>query len=441
MPLCLFFPLSGVLSAEEPPSSSLEIGKRAATGRLTLDQAVALALQFHPSLRAARATVRTQESLVGVAKADLFPRLDLTAGYRRATSNFAPNPTVPGLSRPGSSGPSSQSFDNYTGSLSLQQRIFDFGKTGAAVQAAKEGVRATQWDEEAVRGEVAVNVKVAYFGLLGSRRLVRVNEETVRQFEEHLAKAEGLFQVGARPKFDVTKARVDLTNARLMLIQAKNAAEVARVTLANAIGLPDRPIGEMEDSLDFNKMEITEAQAVEEALTGRPELRSFGAKRRAGESSIRAAERNYFPVLSGTADYTYRGQDFPLVWNWGLGLNLTFPIFSGFLQQSQLAQARANLTTVLSNEEVLRQNVTLEVRQASLSLQEAEERVRVSDLVVHQAEENLELANGRYQAGVASSVERTDAQVLLTNAKTSQVQALYDYKVAEARLLRAMGRL
>jgi outer membrane protein TolC len=430
--LFLIFLIPRSLFAQPAPS---------AADRLTLSQAITLALQSHPSISAARGTSRVQEARVGEAKADLYPHLDLSATYRRATANFAPTPqTGSSLNRIATSGTSTDSFNNYSAGVTLQQRIFDFGKTGAAVDAAKEGLKAREWDEEATVENVVVNVKVAYFGLLGQRHLVRVNEETVRQFEQHLKQAEGFFKIGTRPKFDVTKAEVDLTNAQLNLIQARNAAEVARVTLANAIGLPNRPIGELEELLDFKKFEITETAALDEALQHRPELLSLFANQRAGEALVRSAQRSYYPVLSGVADYTYRGQDFPLVWNWDVGFNLTFPLFSGYLLKSQLAEARANLTITQANEESLRQTILLEVRQSYLNLLEAEERVRLSNLVVRQAEENLALANGRFQAGIGNSVERTDAQVLLTNAKTSQIQALYDYKTDEARLEKAMGR-
>lgn len=413
----------------------------AAADRLTLDQAITLALRSHPSLSAARGTSRAQEARLGGVKADLYPRLDLNASYRRATANFAPSSqTGRSLNQIGGAGRSNDAFNNYTASVGLQQRIFDFGRTGAAVEAARENLNARRWDEEATAENVVVNVKIAYFGLLGQRHLVRVNEETVRQFEQHLQQAEGFFKIGTRPKFDVTKAEVDLTNAQLDLIRAKNAAEVARITLANAIGLPERPIGELEDPLDFKKVEIGEAEAQEEALQRRPEFLSLIAARRAGEATVRSAERSFFPVLSGTANYTYRGQEFPLVWNWDVGLNLTFPLFSGYLLRSQLAEARANVGTIEANQESLRQSILLEVRQSYLNLQEAGERVRVSNLVVRQAEENFALANGRFQAGIGASVERTDSQVLLTNARTQQIQALYDYKVAEARLEKAMGR-
>lgn len=420
--LIVLFLFSAHVFAEEPS---------AAVGRLTLKEAVEIALSRHPALLAAGGDIQVQRARVGQTRANFFPQLDLRSDYNRATSNIA-------LSTP--SGSSNASFNNYSASLSLQQRIYDFGKTGAEVESARQSLLGSDWNEAASRQTVVVNLKVAYFGLLESRRLVQVQEETVRQFEQHLEQVEGFHRAGTRARFDVTKAEVDLTNARLDLIKARNAETVARVTLANTMGVPDRPVGDLEDLLDFKKVEISEDHAVQEALKIRPELLSLSAQRRAAEASVRSVQRNHFPVLFGVADYTYHGQDFPLAWNWDVGLNLTIPLFSGYLTQSQIAEARANLVVIGANEEVLRQNIILEIHQAFSNLKEAEERVQTSEVVVRQAEENLDLANGRFRAGLGASVERTDAQVLLTNAKTSRVQALYDYRVAESRLQKAIGR-
>jgi len=412
----------------------------APTGRLTLQEAVETGLSHHPNLQASQGSLLVQQARVGEARSNFLPQIDLKSDYTRSTANLAPSSQSRSLNAFSNSEPTNTSFNNYSASLSLQQLIFDFGKTGAQVDSARQNLSGSHWDEQASRQTVVVNVKLAYFGLLAARRLAQVEEETVRQFQQHLDQVEGFYKAGTRARFDVTKAEVDLTNARLELIKARNAEVVARITLANAMGVSDRPIGELEDLLSFRKVDISEDQAIQTALTNRPELHSLLSQRQAAEATVRSVQRNYFPVLFGVADYTYRGQDFPLVWNWDAGVTLTFPIFSGRLTQSQVAEARANLVVIGANEESLRQNVILEIHQVYASLTEAEERVQTSEVVVRQAEENLDLANGRFQAGLGASVERTDAQVLLTNAKTTQLQALYDYRTSEARLLKAMGR-
>jgi len=305
-------------------------------------------------------------------------------------------------------------------------------------------MKGSELNEENSRQTVVVNVKIAYYALLAARHLKEVGEETVRQSKEHLDQAKGFYEAGTRTKFDVTNAEVTLTNAQLDLIKANNAVTIARVTLANAMGVPNYPIGELEELLTFEKMEITEEQALKEGLAARPDLLSLQAQRSAAEASVRSAQRTNFPVLSGVADYVYSngfgGDGYHFDHDWDVGATLTLPIFSGFLIESQVAQARANLTVIGANEESLRQDVILAIHTAYSTLVETEERVKTAEVVVRQAQENLDLANGRFQAGVGTSIEQTDAQVLLANAKTSRIQALFDYRVAAAALLKAMGR-
>jgi len=407
-------------SAEEPPQPAV----------LTLAEAIRLGLTHQPSLTAAKGSTQAQVALVGMARSNFYPQINFSSTYRHATNN---PPLVMSTTT---------SIDN---AVSVQQLLFDFGKTIAGVESAQENMKGSQLSEENSRQTVALNVKIAYYALLAARHLEQVQEETVRQSQEHLDQAKGFYQAGTRTKFDVTNAEVTLTNAQLALIQSRNAVEIARVTLANAMGMPDYPIGDLEELLTFQKMEITEEQALKEALAARPDLQSLQAQRLAADASVRSAQRTHFPILSGFADYSYGNSGFGepgyhLVHNWDVGANLTLSIFSGFLIQSQVAQARANLMVAAANEEGLRQDVLLAVHAAYSTLVETEERVHTSEVVVRQAQENLDLANGRFQAGIGTSIEQTDAQVLLANAKTSRIQALFDYRVAAAGLEKAMGR-
>jgi outer membrane protein len=406
---------------------------------LTLQTAIATALQHQPSLQAAQGSLQAQQAQVGVVRSNLLPQVNFNSSILLKTNNPSFNSTF------NSSDKSSAASPLVINSLSLQQLLFDFGKTGAELESARQNMKGSELDEKNSRQSVVLNVKVAYYALLAARHLLQVQEETVRQSQEHLDQTQGFYQAGTRTKFDVTNAEVTLTNAQLALIQAKNIVEVARVTLANAMGVPDYPIGDLEELLVFEKFEISEEQALKEGLTARPDLRSLAAQRLAAEASVRSAQRTYFPVILGVADFNYGNQrstdlGYHFVHNWDVGANLTLPIFSGLLTQSQVAQARANLMVAGANEESLRQDVILAIHAAYSTLVETEERVHTSAVVVRQAQENLDLANGRFQAGVGTSIEQTDAQVTLADAKTSQVRALFDYRVAAAALEKAMGR-
>jgi outer membrane protein TolC len=118
---------------------------------------------------------------------------------------------------------------------------------------------------------------------------------------------------------------------------------------------------------------------------------------------------------------------------------MNIPLFTGFLTKYQVEEAKANLEVLAANEALLRQTIYQDVRQAWLNMREAADRIVVAELSVRQATENLELANGRYASGVGSPIEVTDALVAASNAKTAQISALYDYKLAQSSLEKAAG--
>jgi outer membrane protein TolC len=124
---------------------------------------------------------------------------------------------------------------------------------------------------------------------------------------------------------------------------------------------------------------------------------------------------------------------------WDVGLALTIPLFSGFLTSHQVAEAKSSLYALRANEESLRHQILLDVRQAFLNLQAAEASISTADLAVKQAKENLDLANGRYAAGVGSPIEVSDAFATYVTAQAAYTGALYNYKLAQASIEKAMG--
>lgn len=397
---------------------------------LTLERCLEIALKRQPNIIAAQNTVNASQSKIGQAKANYYPQLELTSSASR--TSVGPRKTL-GFETP------STEFNSYSTGAALNQTIFDFGKTPAQVKIQKLNYDSSLSDLENVSEQVILNVKQAYFGVLQAQRNRDVSKETVKQFELHLEQAKGFFEVGTKPKFDVTKAEVDLSNARLNLIRAENALRIAIVNLNNAMGVTEAPEYSIEDNLAFKKYEITLEDALSRAYENRPDMKSIVAKRQGAEASIELAKTGYYPVLTGTAGYNYAGNEFPLERGWNVGAVLSFPLFNGFLTRYQVEEARANLNILMSNEESLRQTITLDVQQAYLNLKEAEERIPTAELGVRQAEENFEIASGRYAAGVGNPIEVTDAEVSLTNAKTAYIQALYDYRVSQASLEKAMG--
>jgi outer membrane protein TolC len=407
---------------------------------LNLERCVEIALKMHPDIAAAKNTVNASESRIGQARSNYYPQIDWSSSYNRISpaSDRSVSSSSSGITS-SSFGRTGGSFDEYSTGFNLSQTIYDFGKTPTQVMIQNFNLDSSRSGLENVTNQVIFNVKQTYYGVLQSKRNRDVSMEAVKQFQQHLEQAKGFYEVGTKPKFDVTKAEVDLSNAKLNLIKAENALRLAIVNLNNAMGITEAPEYVIEDNLSFQKYAIAFEEAMEKAYKNRPDIKSITAKKRASERSIELAKKDYYPSLTGSAAYNWSGEKFPLDRVWNIGATLSFPIFSGFLTKYQVEEANANLNVLSANEEALRQTVFLEVQQAYLNIKDAEERIPTAELTVKQAEENFEIANGRYAAGVGNPIEVTDAEVSLSNAKTSYIQALYDYKVAWASIEKAMG--
>lgn len=408
---------------------------------LNLQRCVEIALKMQPNIVAALNNVNASESRVGQAKANYYPQINWSSSYDRISPASGRSGTsFPSTGTTNSSGIIGESFDEYSTSFNLSQLIYDFGKTLTQVKIQNFNFDSSRSDLENVSEQVILNVKQAYFGVLQAKRSRDVAADTVKQFQQHLDQAKGFYEVGTKPKFDVTQAEANLSNAKLNLIKAENALKLAVVTLNNAMGVPAAPEYTIEDNLSFKKYSITFEDALSKAYKERPDLMSIIAKRQAAEKSVGLANTGYYPVLTGNAAYSWSGEKISsLDHGWNLGAGLSFPIFNGFLTKYQVQEAKANLNISKANEESLRQSIFSDVQQAYLNLKQAEESIPTAELGVKQAQENFEIATGRYAAGVGSPIDVTDAEVLLANAKLSYIQALYSYKISQANLEKAMG--
>ena len=397
---------------------------------LNLQRCVDITLKNHPNVIAAMNTLQATRARIGQAKAGYYPQINWSSGYSRISPVFVASGKVPG---------GTDSYDQYASSLSLSQNIFDFGKTASQVGIQNLSAESSRYDLETVSIQLVYAVKQAYYIQLQAVKNRDVARESVRQFQQHLGQAKAFFEVGVRPKFDVTKAELDLSNAKLNLLRAENAFQIARITLNSAMGVPGAPEYGIEDNLGVRDGGTDFEQALKGAYDQRSDLRSLAAKREAAQQSIELAQKGYYPQLSGNAAYQWSGQDFPLDREWMVGATLDFPLFTGLSTKYQVEEARSNIGVLKANEEALRQGIRLDVEQAWLALQETRERIDMAELTVRQADENYRLAEGRYTTGVGNPIEVTDALVALGNAKNSHTQALYDHKVAQAGMEKAMG--
>ncbi|HUI27283.1 MAG TPA: TolC family protein [Candidatus Kryptonia bacterium] len=413
----------------------------------TLGECIAIAVGNHPSLKAADASIEAGSQRVREAVSNYLPQINaLYAANRRQSSPAVLTgaqtqnncTTVNGQTV--CAAMSSPTFNFYNTGFNLTQILFDFGQNLNTIRAAQASEQSLAADRSTQFDTVVLNAKQAYFNVLAARRLLAVADETVRQNQKHLEQAQGRFNVGVAAKFDVTQAQVQVAQAELNQVTARNNVAIARETLRNALGLTSPIDFDIVDNFDVHAVAITEEQALAMAYDKRPEVQSIQAQERSTTEQIKSLQKNYLPNVTGNGNYYWSGSDYPLQSNWNIGASVNLSLFNGGLTTAQVGEQRANLLNLKYNEEVLRQNIALEVRQAVLNLQQAGESIRVSEKGLQQARENLDLAEGRYGTGVGNIIELTDAQVLLTTAEANYVQALYSYKTAVAALEKATAQ-
>ncbi len=393
---------------------------------LNLQQCIAIALQKHACLKSSAGTIKVNESKIGQVKANYYPQINWSTSYQKIGST-SPH------------GSSTDSNNQYSTDVKLGITLFDFGKTSTQVRIQNLTLNASRFDFDDVTAQVVLNVKNAYYNLLQTQRNLEVAVDTMNQFQQHLDQAKAFFRIGTKPKFDVTKAEVDLGNTRLNFMKAKSFLRIALITLKNAMGIPENADFTIIDNLDFEKSDLKLNDVLNMAYANRPNLQSLIAKRDASELSIDLARMNYFPILSGIAEYGHSGTDFPLDNSWNIGATLSFPLFTGQSTKYQIDEAMANLEVIKANEDIIRQEIFLYVQQSYVNVQDAAEQISVAKMTVIQAKENYNIASGRYRMGMGSPIEVADATITLNNARATLNSALYNYKTAQAALENAMG--
>jgi len=395
---------------------------------LTLEEALTTAQKNHPRIVEARENLAGAEARTGQAVANYYPQIGIAADWSRGRSFLTALESI-------------RTVEVNTDVLYLKQTIYDFGRTTGAVAAARSNRDAVDKALSITRQDLTLRVKGAFYLLFAAEKQVAATRETVQAREDVHRQALEFFNQGVRAKVDVARAEANLFAARTSLIRAENNREIARVELANAMGLASlgefSPVEPVPVPVALPDRDL----AYRGALANRAELQQLTALESAAAANLKTAKGSYLPILSGTASVGYADRDFPPTGKvWAVGLNLTVPLFSGFSSLEQVREARANINSVTARQDNFKLQIAKEVQSAWLGVNEASARLASTEKEVAAAGENKALAEGRYHEGVGSIIEVTDAQSLALDAQTSHIQARYDYYNAQALLDRTMGK-
>lgn len=406
-----------------------------AIGRvLTLDECIAIALEAQPSIQATLYDYAAARARVREAFSPLLPQLAGTATATRSKSTVLTTST----GRTVAVAVSRQPADTFLAQVQLSQLLFDFGKTLAATQVARKLAEVSAEGVELQRQLITLTVKEAYTNILLAQRLIRVQEQALERAELNLSSAKGFVDVGTQPLSTAVRAEVDVANAKVDLINARNALRTARVALNTAMAVDASAQTEIKDNLEYEPTTIDRAALRAEAIRQSPEYRQARLQSSAAEAGVQAASRNFLPNISGTG--SYGGTQLDLNPTWSLGLAFTWNIFDGGNLVAAYDEAKANLGAASARVKVAELTLIQNLEQAEIAVEAAQERIQAARALIASSQENFRLAQGRFDVGVGTILELTDAQLALTQASNTEAQALADYRIALAQLDRAAGR-
>jgi outer membrane protein len=421
-----------VLAAETAPPARV----------LTLDQALHLAREHQPDVRQARARSEAANQRALEARAALLPDVEGVASFERTTANIASRPGVVPSQFLINTANRWTTFNYFNFGVTASELIFDFGRTSGQWRASQASAQAEAQNANTTWAQTVLNVQNAFFSAQARRALLGVARQTVANQNEHLRQVQGFVDVGARPAIDLAQARADRANAELQLVNADNAYEVAKAQLNQAVGVEQDTHYDVADApAEPVPGEDSPVQALfDEALANRPEVAAQIQQVRAQELAVRALQGSYFPSLGASTALTDAGEHLgKMAWNWNVSLTLTWGLFRGGGDRARVREAEANVRAAQAQMDSLRLSVRVQVEQALLGVRAARIGITAAQDVLDNARVRLNLAEGRYQTGIGSIIELSDAQVALTNAAAQRVQADYSLAAARASLQRARG--
>ena len=433
---------------------------------LSLNDCISIALNHNPAIKNARYNYGISKSNVGVARSEFFPTVGVGTGYSYNTT---------------SSSKINTDTNAYTVQATLNQLLWNFGRTNANIKMQKFYLIADEYNFYNIVRETTFNVKQKYYEVLAARATVLINKAYVQINERNYQRTKAYFDEGIKSKIDLVNAEVTLSDSKIQLVQAENSYKNSLVNLNNAMYLVNAPAYSISGTEVFNNVndnvapvdltkitkpsdkeisklpvnvkdaKLTSSVETLELLTdykvdefpysfeecmkmaykNRADLKAYNSTLDAVKQNLLFVKRNYYPELSASAGYGFRNTNSTNSLNVGLNLSSSVNIMN---QKYKVDAAKYQVDIAENSLNQLNQDIFFEVQNAYINMVELEKQIPLLAVKVRQTLENYELAEGRYYVGLGDYIQLQDAKVNYNNAQCSYIETIYKYNVARANL-------
>lgn len=418
------------LETDEDKEDKIIQGGVATTIDITLANCIRLALGNNPRIRAAMNDVLASHTRIAQAWSNYFPQISWTTQASKIRQLELEDAFSEIL------------VYNYylLGQISLYQMLYDFGVTQNQATIKKLSYEQYKNTLTAVINDVIYKTKDSYFNLLYAYDQQRIAQLGVDRYTKIYNQAKAFYEIGMNPKIDVTIAEVNLSSAKLKLIQADNAIDLAVAKLNRDMGVPYFNRYNVKEKLEYHPLKITLDDSLQIARQSRPELKVAELKIEEARQTVKLAKKAYNPTLSFQANYARGGSTWNSNYGYMYGVYLNFPTMNVLLNQKQIQEAKFLYEREISNAQQTKNEIYYEIQDAYLKLDEKRNQIPVSFLQVKHAGEIFELSFGRYRVGEGSAIELKDAQGTYNEVLLTYYKCLYEYNSAKALLEKSIGK-
>lgn len=394
--------------------------------RLTRTDAEKMALANNPRIRISQLIARVQHEAVRERRADELPNLNgnLTGVAAEEASRISSGSLT-----------ASRLLNHAGGGVQLSQLITDFGRTNNLIASAKLQEKARLSDAEASRADIVLVTDQIFYGVIEAQETLKVARQTVAARQTLTDQVSALATAKLRSELDLSFAQVNLSQAKLLTLDAQNNLDAAKAALSSVLGFDRQADFDLiDDSTSLPALAPDADALIAQAIQSRPDLQALRFTEQAAQKFSKAQRDQKLPTISalGVVGGTPTGSStyFNANWYGAVGANMSVPIFNGFRFSSQAAEASLQAQAAVERTRLLRDEVVRDVRTAWLNANTALQRVTVAAELLKQANTALELAQTRYDLGLSSIVELSQAQLQQTQAAIGNANARSQYNVA-----------
>jgi outer membrane protein len=406
--------------------------------RLTLDQAVSLALRQNPTAQIAIITAAESVQDKNVARADLLPQasLSVTDTAERVNVEAFFGKKFPGI--PQHAGP----FQIFSAGPTFSAPVFDL-TLFRRYQAARETANASKADSLSTREQVILLVVSQYIGTLRAVANVQASQSRVELAQALYDQAADVQKEGVGTGIDTLRANVELQNEKQRLLEAEADRETSLFGLSRLLNLDPRQAIELGDSLSFFDTPQPEVVAsIDSALAERQEWKSLQQQLKAAGLQKKASSESRLPKVDFTGNWAYLGGSSTTgIPTYNYEAAVSVPLFTGGRIHAEIVRADLEIQKLQQQEDDLRNQIALDVKTALINLDSARNQVAVANLGVQLSKEEVDQARDRFKAGVANNIEVIQAQDSLARANDNQIAALYRFNQARADYARSIGQM